>query len=145
MEEIDAQLANVHADLRALASEIDKVEREIQEMPDTKSFTRLRTLVAEYDGPEPFDSTMDAADMLTSFIEIIRPMVEDDSLTPVLFKWHSEWGTCYECGIPAAFWSPTCYGRPEHDEPTDDEKLCAVCAANQAAVGETIKRIVEDD
>lgn len=124
-------------------------------MPDTKSFTRLRTLVAEYDGPEPFDSTMDAADMLTSFIEIIRPMVEDDHLVPVLFKWHSDWGTCYDCGLPAAFWSPTIYGRfnpAGHDNcvdvdsvPDDNEKFCAVCAANHAVEGEEIRRIVEED
>lgn len=67
-------------------------------------------------------------------------------------------GLCNDCGLPAAFWSPTVYGRFYIDvdgtmqgkkgksgtlEPEDTEKFCAVCAANHAAEGEEIRRIKE--
>jgi len=44
----------------------------------------------------------------------------------VVFEWSTEHGECYDCGCPAAY--------------TTDPitKLCAVCAAQHAADGETI-------
>lgn len=61
----------------------------------------------------------------------------------VTFKWSTEYGECYECGLPAAFYTTDAYDRP--DEPPkplgDEHKRCAVCAANDASTGLTIIRI----
>jgi hypothetical protein len=54
----------------------------------------------------------------------------------VVFQWSDKYGACQECSAPAAFLSIDAYG-PDSTE----QKLCAVCAANAAADGETIKRI----
>lgn len=119
----------------------------------TRPFIDIERIVADYEGPEPFNSALDASDMLTELVAVLRPLVADDGLVSILFRWNPEHGHCTECGLPAAFWSPTMYGRynPDgHDGcatadsvPKDDEKMCAVCAANQAAGGEEIRRIEE--
>lgn len=57
----------------------------------------------------------------------------------VEFKWSTLHGRCYECGLPAAF-----YLRASDTGAVEDyQKLCAVCAADLAADGETIGRIPE--
>lgn len=59
--------------------------------------------------------------------------------TPVelfTFHWSRELGDCYDCGLPAAFF---------RDGTTDDSsRLCAICAANSAALGSPIVRIDGD-
>jgi hypothetical protein len=54
----------------------------------------------------------------------------------VVFQWSRKHGECLDCGLPAAFISLNGHGEP-------NARLCAVCAANAAADGETITRIVE--
>lgn len=56
------------------------------------------------------------------------------------FDWSTQWGRCYECGLPAAFYLPDAYG-VEGEPPQDKNLRCAVCAANAAADGETVRRI----
>ena len=53
------------------------------------------------------------------------------ALVTVTFEWDDEWGACYECGVPAAF----------RIDGLTDYRVCAVCAANSAAGGDTITRI----
>ena len=55
-----------------------------------------------------------------------------------MFQWSAQDGECQECGLPAAFWD-TPYDTPEQ------RILCAICAANSAADGETIRRIRDID
>lgn len=78
-------------------------------------------------------------------------VVHGPSLTPgreiVVFEWNTELGHCYECGLPAAFWLPNVYegflARPRDQYGVaDDEKRCSVCAANAAADGERVARIL---
>ena len=54
-------------------------------------------------------------------------------LVDVHFMWSTEHGECYDCGLPAAFYRDGVIA--EHN------KLCAVCAANDAAKGAEIHRI----
>ena len=64
------------------------------------------------------------------------------STVMVVHFWSDEHGYCRECGNPAAFLVPDAYG----DVPIGDEhKRCAVCAANAAADGELVTRIVPED
>ena len=61
------------------------------------------------------------------------------ALEIVVFQWSRQDGDCEDCGLPAAFLQPAYNAGggllvPEH-------RLCAVCAANAAADGETIERI----
>lgn len=56
----------------------------------------------------------------------------------VEFDWSTEWGSCYECGLPAAF---RLVGLAVYETNLDSWKRCAVCAANAAATGEFIARI----
>ena len=58
----------------------------------------------------------------------------------VVFHWTREWGDCYECGLPAAFFLPDAYG-VEDEAPSRHNLRCAVCAANAAAEGERVARI----
>ena len=58
----------------------------------------------------------------------------------VTLNWLKQEHECTDCGLPAAFASKDAYGPGSHDEP-----LCAICAANHAADGETIIRIVDLD
>jgi hypothetical protein len=61
-------------------------------------------------------------------------------LIQVVHHWSDEHGTCYGCGHPAAF------AIKDPDEGIDDEdKRCAVCAANDAADGEMIYRLFQED
>lgn len=66
----------------------------------------------------------------------------------VTFVWSNEHGHCYDCGLPAHFFLPLAYLSGDKvvpgQEPTDQNKRCGVCAANAAAEGETVKRIVEE-
>ena len=59
----------------------------------------------------------------------------------VTFVWHSRHGHCYECGLPAAFKTGHYLEQPLPHNIPDEDKRCAVCAANHAADGETITRI----
>lgn len=58
----------------------------------------------------------------------------------VVFHWTRDNGECYDCGLPAAFFTDASGGRS-----LIGVKLCAVCAANHAADGETISRIAPED
>jgi len=53
----------------------------------------------------------------------------------IVFQWSYENGICYDCGLPAAFYT----GESKHAH----AKRCAVCAANLAADGERVTRIRE--
>lgn len=66
-----------------------------------------------------------------------QPVLTDvPELRIVVFQWSARDGECQEDGLPAAFYD-TPYG-------TDRKRLlCAVCAANSAADGETVRRIRE--
>ena len=57
----------------------------------------------------------------------------------VVFIWSTEHGFCAERGIPAAFHSIDAYGPGRH------QYLCAVCAANEADRGATIRRIDREE
>lgn len=52
-----------------------------------------------------------------------------------VFEWSRDHGNCADCSCPAAFYSLNAYGEGRH------QRLCAVCAANAAAEGMSIKRI----
>lgn len=69
-----------------------------------------------------------------------QPLDLGNNLRLVEFVWSSEDGDCYDCGLPAAFWSAAQYGATR-DEPEPEDLLCAVCAANVAADGFAIDRI----
>lgn len=58
----------------------------------------------------------------------------------VVLQWSRKHGECQECGLPAAF--RTLNAAPP-GRPDTSRNLCAVCAANFAADGETIMRIEE--
>ena len=64
-----------------------------------------------------------------------EPVLTDvQQLRIVVFQWSAKHGECLDCGLPAAFTTV--------QEPV--RKLCAVCAANEAAAGgEEIMRIEE--
>lgn len=61
-----------------------------------------------------------------------------DDLKTVTFNWSTEYGTCYDCGLPAAF---CLTGMTYKDWDLDNLKRCAICAANDAANGESITRL----
>lgn len=74
------------------------------------------------------------------------------SLVHVEFEWDDSHGTCYECGLPAAFALPEAYGEAAGREfwraiGTDPamvdakHKRCSRCAANDAAEGERVTRL----
>lgn len=65
----------------------------------------------------------------------MRSAVLPNGHVEVTFEWSADHGRCYDCGLPAAFLDVDCYGPGRH------EKHCAVCAANHAADGSTIRRI----
>lgn len=60
-------------------------------------------------------------------------------LVTVIFQWVDQYGPCYECGRPAAFFVG------KDDGPRPQTKRCAVCAANAAADGEFVQRIEPQD
>ena len=60
----------------------------------------------------------------------------------ITFHWSRNHGDCYDCGRPAAFWCPEMYGTVE-SEPRVENKFCAVCAANHAADGESVRWIAD--
>ena len=70
-------------------------------------------------------------------------MIDNDHVL-VTFIWSTEDGHCYDCGLPAAFYAPKRYSHEPRD-PSPQNKLCAVCAANEAAGGEMIRRIDEEE
>lgn len=51
------------------------------------------------------------------------------AIKEIVFHWDDRLGVCEECGYPAAFLNSI------------DQKLCSVCAANQASEGDIITRI----
>jgi len=55
----------------------------------------------------------------------------------VKFLWSTEHGHCYDCGAPAAF------KVLDYELTGDENRFCAVCAANHAADGYEIRRIEE--
>lgn len=68
------------------------------------------------------------------------------AIIKVTHEWDDEHGPCYECGDPAAFVAAELYwNETEHpDGPTpvtDNNKMCAVCAAQHAADGMRIYRL----
>jgi hypothetical protein len=63
----------------------------------------------------------------------------------IVFHWSADHGRCYDCNLPAAFYLPYAYVRDYIPEPPQPRNLrCAVCAANAAADGESVERIVEE-
>lgn len=56
--------------------------------------------------------------------------IEAGELEVVTFLWSTKNGECLDCGHPAAFKNST------------GQALCSVCAANHAADGDTISRII---
>jgi len=79
-----------------------------------------------------------------------RPEVAPRPLVNVSFQWSDQYGTCYECGLPAAFALPLAYNDIEQttwefNRDTfvieDKHKRCAVCAANAAVDGDAVVRI----
>lgn len=72
---------------------------------------------------------------------------ESSDLVQVTFFWFEENGNCYVCGLPAAFYLPFVYvreGEPE-EAPTAANKRCAICAANDAADGDIVRRLFLED
>ena len=57
----------------------------------------------------------------------------------ITFKWSRQYGDCYDCALPAAFYVPDAYGPV--NEMGEEHKRCAVCAANDAVNGERVIRI----
>ena len=101
----------------------------------------LRILLRQYDAVETWDSSMDAMEFLDALVREVRRNTE---LVEVRFLWSPEDGICSDCGLPAAFWVTDAYDA-EHTEPGEHDKRCAVCAANDAAEGTTVRRIRELD
>lgn len=97
----------------------------------------VRTIIAEYDSIETFNSALDASDMLSALVEAVRPLVATEH---VEFNWSVEHGRCYDCGLPAAFYMPDAYGKSE-ETPRMENLCCAVCAANAASEGDRVVRI----
>jgi hypothetical protein len=60
--------------------------------------------------------------------------VPDTNLVAVLFHWHTDFGPCSECGLPAAYTT----------EEATVRWYCCVCAARAAAEGTTIVRLEEE-
>lgn len=56
----------------------------------------------------------------------------------VILEWSQSNGECYECFLPAAF----AIGMPSDNIVDDSDKRCTICAANAAADGESIYRIL---
>jgi hypothetical protein len=83
-------------------------------------------------------------DYLAAADELSDLLDGPESTEAVLFHWSTEHGTCYECGLPAAFYLPDAYGM-DSEGPTEVNKRCAVCAANDAAEGERVARIASLD
>jgi hypothetical protein len=73
---------------------------------------------------------------------------EGTPVETVTFYWSREHGDCAECALPAAFCLTDSSGIRDTDDLTGElrpESLrCAICAANNAADGEFIARIVEE-
>lgn len=62
------------------------------------------------------------------------------TLRTVTFQWDDRLGDCYDCGRPAAFFLTY-----KGDTPTPETIRCSLCAANDAALGETIAFIEPPD
>jgi len=62
------------------------------------------------------------------------------SIRTVTFQWDDSLGECEDCGNPAAYAAPDCYGRGK-----GGRKLCSVCASSEAASGERIVYLFPDD
>jgi hypothetical protein len=61
-----------------------------------------------------------------------------EDLIEVTFRWHTKWGTCYDCGLPAAYYVDV-YG--VENDTRDEAKFCCVCAADSMADGFPGRRI----
>ena len=94
--------------------------------------------------------------------------VVDDDIEVVTFLWSNKYGHCYECGAPAAYvraynnahmisveeceadmrrltnGERGCSNPDEHAIKPEN-LLCSVCAAQAAAVGESIRWLFEQD
>lgn len=71
--------------------------------------------------------------------------IPNTDLVAVGFAWHTRYGFCYDCGLPAAYYAPyrfTTSYNPSYDE---DTKLCCVCAAMVAVDGIVIERCEDHD
>jgi hypothetical protein len=87
-------------------------------------------------------SAPDAALIGRKLLEANAP----EGTEPIVHFWSRKHGNCYECGNPAAFWVPM--KEVDADNPTnvaDEEKRCAVCAANAAVDGEHVVRIEREE
>lgn len=63
----------------------------------------------------------------------------ETGLVHVEFDWSPEHGSCYECGLPAAY---AVSGPDDHDTPHQPNRLrCSVCAAAAAADGDFLIRL----
>lgn len=62
------------------------------------------------------------------------PVAPPEGTETVVLQWSTEKGACSDCGLPAAF-------RRGQGPLRDDDKLCAICAANEAADGDVISRL----
>lgn len=62
----------------------------------------------------------------------------------IVFQWNTDHGECYECGRPAAFMVVDAAAPRQYDPSYPYNLRCALCAANNAADGETIRRIREE-
>jgi hypothetical protein len=111
---------------------------------------------SEWSMEDNFTTTEEVADVYQAHIKPVIGVPERPSLNlpegpekekaaekeKVTFAWSLEHGRCYDCGIPAAFYLPRAYVRKGDPEgPTDFNKRCAICAANDAALGEQVRRI----
>lgn len=74
-------------------------------------------------------------------IDVLVSDTTDDAaarLKLVAWQWSTVHGACYDCGAPAAFrLTDAVYTEASADE----NRFCAVCAANHAADGSTIARL----
>lgn len=90
-------------------------------------------------GPYPdWDTAADRHDGWDGWVMSVEPHPDDAGLATVVFQWSEEWGECYDCGLPAAFMvgPDTAF--------TAEGLRCAVCAAQAACEGETIRWLGED-
>lgn len=71
-----------------------------------------------------------------------------DGKVEVTFVWSPEHGSCYDCGLPAAYAMPERYGLPADSTVRPEDKLCSVCFASAVVdnkgVGTYLFRTGED-
>jgi hypothetical protein len=95
------------------------------------------TTVAEFDTPNA-QNRAEAVEHVEAVYERIHNVRLDDGSKVQLAHvviWSEDYGTCYDCGKPAAFALPDAYGENPDNVIEDTHKRCAICAANGAADG----------